>query len=155
MAHPNSSAQSAPKHVNSTSDQIAQPAPTASKNPSTHPSPFSTPSLPITNTFPSPRCMTPKLQSPLTPVCTHEPALRTSSCACQPRRPTLDSSRLPSEASSPGLASPPYTSQRGKYASFRADPIGKLDETTVKVEVELSSEAAKKAESSLWWRVRK
>lgn len=146
MATQNSSFQSAQNDVNPASGQVGEHA--------------TAPSNPLTIISALPKCMTPQPQSPLDPVCTHEKALRTTSDASKPKpaRPTLDTRSMPpppseptSQPTSPWLLSPGLFG-RSRAGSVRAAPIGRLDETTVEVEVELSSEAAKKAENSLLWR---
>lgn len=151
MAPQDFSSQSVHDHVNSASGQVGEDS-TALSNPSV-------------STSAPPKCATPQPLSPLDPVCTHETALRTTEESSKPKtkpktkRPTVDTRAIPpppSEATptSPWLPSPSIFA-RSRAATVCAAPIGRLDETTVQVEVELSSEAAKKAEKSLLWRIRK
>jgi hypothetical protein len=122
----------------------------------TRPNSFST--TKTSNTSPKKRT-TSTAHPPYIPVCNNGAPIelpilpRRSSKA---KRPILDTSYSATSsqvskvsASASGSATPVLRPLRP--GEQYAGSIGKLDESTVTVEVELSSEAARKAENSIWW----
>ncbi|KAF1830463.1 hypothetical protein BDW02DRAFT_100311 [Decorospora gaudefroyi] len=142
---PSLSAQAPTPSTRTSTSQSTRASKSSSNCPSATPSRKSTKPKAST-TFPT----------PLIPICNNGAPIQlplrlprrisTSQRQSSPPSPSTSSSKQ-------NLASPPPLPRpkRVPWGAGQAGNVGKFDETTFQVEVELSSVAAKKAEGAFWW----